>query len=58
MIVMALDQVGGIQYLAETARSHPAAFLALVGKVMPMQVTGENGGAIQISWPVPKPKLE
>ena len=49
MIVEALDGVGGVQYLKEKAMSHPQAFLSLLGKVMPMQVTGENGGAIQIS---------
>lgn len=47
MIVEALDGVGGVQYLQETARSHPAAFLSLIGKVMPIQVTGEGGGPVQ-----------
>lgn len=40
MIVQALDKVGGVDYLAETAASHPSAFLALIGKVMPIQVEG------------------
>jgi hypothetical protein len=40
MIVEALNGVGGVQYLQTTANSHPAAFLALVGKVMPVQVEG------------------
>jgi len=47
MIAQALDDVGGAQYLAELARSHPPAFAALIGKVMPVQVTGENGDAIK-----------
>lgn len=47
MIVDALDGVGGVDYLMETARSHPAAFLSLIGKVMPVQLTGENGGPVQ-----------
>jgi hypothetical protein len=47
MIVQALDGVGGVKYLQETARSHPAAFLSLVGKVMPVQVTGEDGSPIK-----------
>lgn len=38
MIVEALDGVGGVTYLQEVARSHPTAFLGLVGKVMPIQV--------------------
>jgi hypothetical protein len=40
MIAQALDQVGGVQYLADTAQTHQAAFLALVGKVMPVQIEG------------------
>lgn len=46
MIVEALDGVGGVTYLENAARSHPAAFLSLIGKVMPVQLTGEGGGAI------------
>lgn len=40
MIVEALNGAGGVEYLQSTALSHPAAFLALVGKVMPIQVEG------------------
>lgn len=47
MIVKALDEAGGVEYLVETARSHPAAFLSLIGKTMPLQVTGDGGGPLQ-----------
>lgn len=40
-ILKALDMVGGEKYLAQVARTHPAAFIALVGKVLPMQVRAE-----------------
>lgn len=40
MIVEALHGVGGVSYLQEKAESHPQAFLALIGKVMPIQVEG------------------
>jgi len=40
MIVQALDAAGGVSYLQEKAESHPQAFLALIGKVMPIQVEG------------------
>lgn len=40
MIVEALHGVGGVEYLQAKAQSHPQAFLALVGKVMPVQVEG------------------
>ena len=44
----AFDQVGGANYLAQMAYEQPAAFMTLVGKVLPLQVTGENGGAVLI----------
>lgn len=47
MIKDALDDLGGVDYLTSLAKSHPAAFASLIGKTMPLQVTGENGGAIQ-----------
>ena len=40
MILGALDQAGGQQYLAEQARANPAAFMTLLGKVLPHQVGG------------------
>lgn len=52
MIVQALDAAGGVEYLRSTAESHPAAFLALVGKVMPVQVEGSGGGAVAHSLTV------
>lgn len=49
MIAQALHSVGGVTYLADKAESHPAAFMALIGKVMPVQLVGEDGGAIKHS---------
>lgn len=40
-ILKALDMVGGEKYLAQVARTHPAAFIALVGKVLPLQVRAD-----------------
>ena len=48
MILQALDDSGGVEYLKQTAIEHPTAFLTLVGKVLPLQVSGEGGGALQI----------
>jgi hypothetical protein len=47
MVSQALDQAGGVEYLARVAETHPGPFLGLVGKVLPIQLTGEGGGAIQ-----------
>ena len=49
MILAALDGAGGIEYLKTQATATPAAFLTLVGKVLPLQLTGEGGGAIVLS---------
>jgi hypothetical protein len=37
-----------VTYLTAQARANPGPFLSLLGKVLPMQVTGEDGGAVQI----------
>jgi len=43
MILKALDQAGGVKYLAKQAEDSPAAFMSLLGKVLPLQVTGKDG---------------
>lgn len=48
MIIAALHGVGGEKYLIEQAEKNPNAFIGLVGKVLPMQLTGEGGGALSI----------
>lgn len=48
MILQALDGAGGVGYLQEQANKSPSAFLTLIGKVLPLQVTGPNGGGIVI----------
>jgi len=50
MILGALDAAGGVAYLTARARDPKTAgaFLTLIGKVLPMQVTGEGGGAIAL----------
>ena len=47
MACKALDQVGGVDYLARIAESHPGPFLSLLGKILPVQVTGEGGGPLE-----------
>ena len=48
MIIQALNNKGGVKYLEEQADKSPTAFLALVGKILPLQLTGENGEGIKI----------
>lgn len=49
MILQALSDAGGIDYLAGCAKDPrtASAFLGLVGKVLPMQVTGPGDGPLQ-----------
>ncbi len=48
MVEQALQQAGGVKYLAQQAEDNPAAFLALVGKLVPRdlnhRVTETPGG--------------
>ena len=46
MILGALADAGGRSYLAKQAVANPGAFMTLVGKVLPLQVTGEGGGPL------------
>lgn len=50
MILAALDESGGVQYLVERANDPKtaSAFLSLIGKVLPMQVTGADGAALTV----------
>lgn len=36
----AFDQAGGVDYLLTVARADPKTFCALIGKVIPTQITG------------------
>ncbi len=47
MVVSALDNLGGVEYLQGVAATHPAAFLSLLGKILPTQVEGPDGGPIE-----------
>lgn len=51
-ILKAAEQAGGkaglVGYLTTQASENPAAFMTLLGKVLPMQVAGDGGGPIQI----------
>ena len=53
MILSALEKAGGKgggeAYLEKQAKDNPVAFMSLVGKVLPLQVTGEGGGAVVIT---------
>lgn len=54
-ILKAAENAGGpdgmVGYLTTQATVNPGPFLALLGKVLPMQVTGEGGGIkLEVTW--------
>jgi hypothetical protein len=42
MILNALNDVGGQAYLVKQATVNPAAYMSLLGKVLPMQIAGTD----------------
>jgi hypothetical protein len=38
MILTALSELGGVEYLKQQARDNPVAFLSLLGKIVPREV--------------------
>lgn len=54
MILKALTDCGGIEYLKRQAESNPSAFMTLIGKVLPLQVAGDESSPIKhihrIEW--------
>ena len=47
-ITNAFEKVGGEDYLVTVAREDPRTFCTLLGKVLPLQVSGEDGEPLQI----------
>jgi len=50
-ILQAATNAGGgdlTNYLQVQAMENPGPFMSLLGKVLPMQVTGEDGGPLQV----------
>lgn len=46
MILAALTKAGGERYLLTQATENPTAFMTLVGKVLPKEITGEGGAPL------------
>lgn len=49
MILGALSDVGGQEYLAEQAIENPVAFMGLIAKVIPSEIKSQVEGALSIS---------
>ena len=48
MILGALDDVGGQDYLKKQATENPQAFMTLIGKVLPLQIAGDANAPITV----------
>ena len=44
------DEEGLVGYLSRQAIANPVAFMALLGKVLPMQLTGQGSGPLEVRW--------
>lgn len=47
MVLEALDKAGGVNYLIGQASTNPNAFMALVGKVLPLTLAGDPANPLQ-----------
>ena len=43
-VLVSFDRVGGADYLARQATENPGSYMSLLGRVLPMQVTGDGAG--------------
>ncbi len=49
MITQALEKAGGVEYLVRQAEENPGAFMTLVGKVLPLQVSGDPDNPLTVA---------
>lgn len=50
MILQALEEKGGVDYLAEQAEKNPGAFLTLIGKILPTTITGDSENPVRVEY--------
>jgi hypothetical protein len=48
------DEEGLVGYLRHQAIANPVAFMALLGKVLPLQLTGQGSGPLEVRWLPPQ----
>ena len=49
MITQALEKAGGVEYLVRQAEENPGPFMTLVGKVLPLQVSGDPDNPLTLA---------
>lgn len=53
MILQALDNAGGVDYLIRQAEANPTAFMGLIGKVLPTTLVGDPTQPVTFSIGLP-----
>ena len=48
MVLEALHNKGGVEYLERQAEANPTAFMTLVGKVLPLTVAGDKDAPLEV----------
>lgn len=49
-LLQSFEALGGQYWLESLARRRPAAYATLVGKLLPMQLTGKDGAPINVTF--------
>jgi hypothetical protein len=49
-ILRAFETVGGASYLETVAREDPKTFCSLLGRVLPTEISGPEGGAVGVTF--------
>ena len=50
MVLTALSNAGGADYLTEQAKKNPVAFMGLVGKVLPLTIANADDKPLRITF--------
>lgn len=48
-IVQVFDDIGGLSFMADWAKENPNQFFNIYSKLLPLQVSGEGGGAVLLT---------
>jgi hypothetical protein len=49
-ILKAFDKVGGERYLERVAQEDPKTFCSLLGRVLPTEISGPEGGPVPVTF--------
>lgn len=58
MVLIALSNAGGVEYLERQAEANPAAFLSLVKQLLPKDEKVTHQGSVSVNWHMPRTALD